>query len=643
MSNCMPRRILRILSTAASMIVLFLSSSPSRAQSIINVPADQAKIQAAINAASNGDTVLVAPGTYPENINFGGKAITVTSSGGPSVTIIDGGANGSVVTFSTGETTSSVLSGFTIRNGRSDFNTAGFGSGGGIFISDASPTIRGNVISGNQAVEGIGISINGGSPVVQNNTITGNTQCCGTSGGGGGGIHASASFGASNASPLISGNTITNNSLNGGGFGGGILVDYYSTPTIQGNLISGNIAYNSGGGVTLRTNGSMATFVQNVVVNNSSQGGGSGGGVYLQGTSYTIVSNTLAGNTAFDKTSGVFAWVFGPSFVFTNNIVVAAAGQVAITCYNANTTFVPEFSFTDAYSSSGQAWSGVCDSTSLPGNISVDPLFVNAANGDFHLTQGSPAVDVGNNSAPNLPQTDFDGNPRIVDGNNDGISTVDLGAYEFAVIVPPAVSLSPSALVFPPQLVGTSSPTQAVTLTNTGGSNLSIASITSSGPFSQTNNCPPALAAASSCTINVSFTPSAYGSWTGSLVFSDNANTSPQSVGMSGTAVDFAIAPNTNSITIPRGSSGTFSVNLTPLGGTFSNSVGLSCSGLPSGATCRFSPANVVPGSGGASSVVTITTDQPDTPIGTFVVTITGQSGNLSHSTQVQLTVVKKH
>src|SRR5260370_7806093 len=91
-------------------------ASSAAAQNIINVPATQPTIQAAINAASNGDTVLVAPGTYTENINFGGKAITGTSSGGPSVTIIDGGAHGSVVTFNSVDTTASPLSAFPPHN-----------------------------------------------------------------------------------------------------------------------------------------------------------------------------------------------------------------------------------------------------------------------------------------------------------------------------------------------------------------------------------------------------------------------------------------------------------------------------------------------------------------------------------------------
>jgi len=121
---------------------------------------------------------------------------------------------------------------------------------------------------------------------------------------------------------------------------------------------------------------------------------------------------------------------------------------------------------------------GVCDSTSLPGNISADPLFKNAANGDFHLTQGSPVIDAGDNSAPNLPATDFDGNPRITDGNNDGVATVDPGAYEFAPPPLPTVSLSPSTVTFPSQLVATSSSPQTATLLNTSGSNVSISSIT---------------------------------------------------------------------------------------------------------------------------------------------------------------------
>ena len=73
-------------------LVLFSVGAISSPASTIHVPGDQPTIQAGINAASNGDTVLVDPGTYYENIDFLGKAITVTSSGGAAQTIIDGGA-----------------------------------------------------------------------------------------------------------------------------------------------------------------------------------------------------------------------------------------------------------------------------------------------------------------------------------------------------------------------------------------------------------------------------------------------------------------------------------------------------------------------------------------------------------------------
>jgi hypothetical protein len=89
---------------------------PSVLASTINVPKDQPTIQAGINAANNGDTVLVAPGTYAENIDFLGKAITVGSSQGPRVTTITINA-GCGVTFDHGEGLNSVLKGFSLKGG----------------------------------------------------------------------------------------------------------------------------------------------------------------------------------------------------------------------------------------------------------------------------------------------------------------------------------------------------------------------------------------------------------------------------------------------------------------------------------------------------------------------------------------------
>src|SRR6266478_5144825 len=156
---------------AVCTLLLAATATNVRAQNTILVPGNYPTIQSAINAANNGDTVLVSPGTYVENINFSGKAITVTSSNGPVTTIIDGNHNGTVVTFNHSETAASVLSGFTIRNG---FQSGGFG--GGISISSASPTISSNVITGNHAIFGIGIYVYDGSSTIKNNTITYNDQ-----------------------------------------------------------------------------------------------------------------------------------------------------------------------------------------------------------------------------------------------------------------------------------------------------------------------------------------------------------------------------------------------------------------------------------------------------------------------------------
>jgi len=492
---------------AISLIVLLLGTATTQAQQTINVPADQPTIQAAINAANTGDTVQVAPGTYAENINFGGKVITVTSSGGPSVTTIDGGALGSVVTFSTRETANSVLNGFTIRNGLQN----GL-SGGGIYISSASPTITGNVITGNHAAVGCGIYVSGGSPLIQNNTITGNDQTgAGDGGQGGGGILVSGSDSAP-AAPQIIGNTIANNSVAYGGNGGGISVGYFSSPLIQGNLIQGNSAYNFGGGVALQSYNSPV-LVQNLIVNNTSSGGGSGGGLYISPNSNVtqVTSNTIAANSAYDNTSGIYVTGFGQNATFTNNIVVAAAGQSAITCNSLYSSLSPVFSHNDAFTAQGTAWAGICDTTSNPGDISAEPLFMSAANGDFHLQAGSPAIDAGDSSASNLPNTDLDGNPRVA-------GTIDLGAYE--VVTTSAANISPNNLSFAPQLMGSSSARQDAALTSTGNAGFQITSVQITTDFTVTTTCPTlkdpggfsGLSSGTSCIYNVSFTPSATGS-----------------------------------------------------------------------------------------------------------------------------------
>jgi hypothetical protein len=107
----------------------------------------------------------------------------------------------------------------------------------------------------------------------------------------------------------------------------------------------------------------------------------------------------------------------------------------------------------------------------------------------------------------------------------------------------PAVTLSPTNLTFATQLVGTTSPVQNVTLTNTGSALLSITSIATTGDFAQTNNCGATVAVNASCTISVTFTPTTINTRTGTVLVTDNAPASPQTVTLTGTGTYVSYTP----------------------------------------------------------------------------------------------------
>src|SRR5262252_5162813 len=253
----------------------------------IRVPADAVSIQQAIDAAVGGDTVLVSPGTYVENLTFRGKPITVESEQGSAVTIIDGGGSGSVVTFASGETRSAVLRGFTIRNGLNSFG------GGGVLIQNSSPSIVGNAIVNNGACSGAGIYSYFSSPLIQGNTISRNFvyACSGASGLG-------VYIGGDSAAELIE-NLISENS--GFANGGGVTLFAAGSVVVRSNVISRNVTSGfspctSGGGIWM-VNFSQATIADNLVVGNAA---GCGGGFFWGGSSgvTTFVNNTFADNDA---------------------------------------------------------------------------------------------------------------------------------------------------------------------------------------------------------------------------------------------------------------------------------------------------------------------------------------------------------
>jgi Abnormal spindle-like microcephaly-assoc'd, ASPM-SPD-2-Hydin/FG-GAP-like repeat len=174
----------------------------------------------------------------------------------------------------------------------------------------------------------------------------------------------------------------------------------------------------------------------------------------------------------------------------------------------------------------------------------------------------------------------------------------------------PAAMLSPSPLTFSSQLAGASA-TLPVTLTNGGNAPLTITSIAFTGPnaseFGQTNNCPSSLAPDNSCTINVTFTPTAGGNATASLSVTDNAPGSPQTVPITGTSQSI-LTTTCTSLTVVPGQTAIFTVDLAAVN-EFAPTVSLSCSGAPAQATCTVSPSMVTPtGSTPVPAQVTVTT-----------------------------------
>jgi hypothetical protein len=156
-------------------LAVFMLAAGAAAQSTLTVPGGFATIQAAIQAASPGDTVEIAPGTYFEHIDFLGKAIRVRGSAGAAATIIDGGGLGTVASFITSETNASILEDVTLMNGLGAIGTAALpGGAGGVECRQSSPTIRrcrivgnegGAAFAGNQTLAGAGgVQIASGSP-----------------------------------------------------------------------------------------------------------------------------------------------------------------------------------------------------------------------------------------------------------------------------------------------------------------------------------------------------------------------------------------------------------------------------------------------------------------------------------------------
>jgi parallel beta-helix repeat protein/predicted outer membrane repeat protein len=384
---------------------------------------DFATIQNAINAASTGDTIYVADGTYNENILFPrGKNITLISENGAGATVIDGDNEGSVVTFAAGN--NSTLDGFTITNGLTSE------SGGGVLCGNSSsPTIANCIITNNEAsIAGGGIHCAPSSApfitnsIIQNNSVTGinNNES------NGGGIHASDS-----SSPTITNCNIIGNKSNWSG--GGLAFDNADELTIVNCTFRDNTATVNGGAISFQNSAPIitnCTFSNNTAAVN--------GGAISFKNSAPIITNCTFSNNIASGDGGAIACSIPLSGTAVVNSILWGDRPNEISCDS-------EISVTYSDIQSETTWYG-------SGNINTDPMFVDQANGDFHLLNDSQCIDAGDNSVLTLPATDIDGDerkiddPAVADTGNGTPPIVDMGADEY-FLSSPTMPLYPSTLM----------------------------------------------------------------------------------------------------------------------------------------------------------------------------------------------------
>jgi beta propeller repeat protein len=369
-------------------------------------------IQSAIAASEDGDVVVVSPGVYFERINFRGKDITVTSTDpdDPRVvgyTVLNGEGEGTVVTFSEGETAQAVLAGFTITGGYGTLNpelggggggsTESYFMGGGVYCNRSSPTITKNVIVRNE-----------GPLVIDFNTGQVNISY-------GGGI------GVWDGSPTMTYNTIRNN----GAYVGGGGICFYGQPTFHNNMVFENSAHLGGGFIAFGGDIYNNTFVRN----DSDYGTQLG----------ADLGPSMGGNLYM-----VFAPELGGARVFNNIIASAPSGgglfwegdaSAAVIAFNDVWGNTPgDYGYIDP-DSFAPLFGGEGDQTGLLGNISEDPLFLASMSKNFHLTLDSPCINTGDpDFVPPAGQIDIDGEDRIY------AARIDMGADEYVGYVKPVAS-----------------------------------------------------------------------------------------------------------------------------------------------------------------------------------------------------------
>jgi hypothetical protein len=223
------------------------------------------------------------------------------------------------------------------------------------------------------------------------------------------------------------------------------------------------------------------------------------------------------------------------------------------------------------------------------GTITASIAFASAesARNVFGYSPTAPVITATNGKAGTVNYTSSTGlfNASVVPGSGAS-ATIEIKAGDAVA------SVSPTSLSFPDQSTGTTSTPQSATLSNKGNAVLNIASISAAGDFAETNNCGASVAADASCTIQLTFMPTSTGPRSGSVVITDNAPDSPQTIALTGNVLSsFTISTGAApvSATVIAGATATFNLSLTAYGG-FSGAVQFSCSGAPPASNCTVSP-----------------------------------------------------
>jgi hypothetical protein len=393
------------------------------------------------------------------------KEITLASEQGASKTILDGGANGTVLTIRNTHSLSTTINGFTFQGG----NNLDQDIAGGIYLSKGAATITHSVFGANSGGQ---IFIEKGSAIVASNTLTTSPfpNCGANNNGGGFAIKIWDLSTVTDTKGRVVPNDILDNLIEGNSACAAIAIEVTTTSSgnadIPGSVnIANNIIRNNESAISIYS--TQALVRQNLIYGNVagaltlihpvSTTPTTNPTDFTDPPDYFVINNTIA-NNAWNVNGGSVQTVFlagnYAKIAFVNNLLLSSSSVPVFECYSFNYTPVI-LDHNDIYNSNGPIFDGNCLANATGnGNISASAQFVSAT--DLHLNPGSPAIDAGNNSSPGLTTTDINGAPRIQDSTGKGFVIADMGAYESSGVqnaTPSVLTLTASAYYTYPGVV----------------------------------------------------------------------------------------------------------------------------------------------------------------------------------------------